>query len=178
MLPASGLSPAEQAEEAYRHLEESVAGDLLERLKQESPGAFEQLVIRLLVAMGYGGSFEDVAEMVVGRPGDEGIDGTIKQDPLGLDIIYVQAKRWNTTVGEPQLQEFVGSMTGRKGRKGVFVTTSQFSEQARRYAEKVGNLVLIDGKRLVHLMIQHGIGVTEVARYVIHKIDENFFEEI
>lgn len=172
-------APEEILDEAYRRVVDALAEELLERVKGASPAAFERLVVRLLQAMGYGGTLSEIAAAVVGRPGDGGIDGIIKQDPLGLDVVYVQAKRWQSTVGHQEVAAFVGSLAGLQAQKGVFVTTSTFSEQARKYVEKIGTkVVLVNGEQLSRLMIRYGIGVTEVARYVVHKVDGDFFEDV
>lgn len=171
-------TPEEILETSYQSLRRNLAQELLERVKKCSPRFFESLVVDLLVAMGYGGSRKDAGQ-AVGQSGDGGIDGIIKEDKLGLDAVYIQAKRWdNTTVGRPELQKFVGSLAGRKARKGVFITTSQFSEEARKYVEGLEmKIVLIDGEELAQLMIDHGIGVTELATYVVKKIDSDYFGE-
>lgn len=171
------LTPDEQMRNGYKRLREGLAGSLLDRAKQGSPKFFEGLVIDLLVAMGYGGSRDDAAA-VVGRGGDEGIDGIIKEDKLGLDTIYIQAKRWAGTVGRPEVQRFAGALQGQRARKGVFITTAGFTAEARAYA---GNLqttiVLIDGPQLAQLMLDHGIGVTETGAFRLWKLDEDYFTE-
>ena len=169
--------PEEVLEQSYQALRHSLAEELLERVKAASPGFFERLVVDLLVAMGYGGSRIDAGE-AVGKSGDEGIDGIIKEDKLGLDVIYVQAKRWDKTVGGPVVQTFAGSLEGQKAKKGVFITTSQFSPDAKRYVTKIEKrIVLIDGERLAQLMIDHEIGVANVATYSIKRIDADYFAE-
>lgn len=142
-----------------------------------SPKFFEELVVDLLVAMGYGGSREDAAA-VVGRSGDEGIDGIIKEDRLGLDTIYVQAKRWKETVGRPDIQRFAGALQGKKARKGVFICTSSFTPEALEFAEGLQTtIVLINGKQLAQLMIDHDVGVNEAGTFKILKLDEDYFLE-
>ena len=154
-----------------------MASDLLERVKSASPTFFEQLVVRLLVAMGYGGSMEDAGK-AVGKSGDEGIDGIIKEDRLGLDVIYLQAKRWEKTIGRPDIQQFAGALQGQRARKGVFITTSSFSVDAKQYAERIETrIILIDGPELARLMIAHGVGVTPVAAYELKRVDSDFFAE-
>jgi restriction system protein len=149
---------------------------VLARVKQCSPTFFEWLVVNLLVAMGYGGSRQD-AGSTVGRSGDGGIDGIIKVDRLGLDVIYIQAKRWEGTVGRPELQKFAGALQGRRAKKGVFLTTSDFTKEAEDYITTLATtIVLVNGMQLAHLMIEYGIGVTKVATYDIHRIDSDYFE--
>jgi restriction system protein len=127
--------------------------------------------------MGYGGSIEDAGK-AIGRSGDEGIDGIIKEDRLGLDVIYLQAKRWERTIGRPDIQQFAGALQGQRARKGVFITTSSFSAEARHYAERIDTrIILIDGTELAKLMIAHGVGVTPVAVYELKRVDSDFFAE-
>ena len=171
-------TPEEALEESYQTLRKALAQELLERVKKISPSFFEKLVIDLLVAMGYGGSQSD-AGRVIGRSGDGGIDGIIKEDKLGLDAIYVQAKRLDSsTVGRPVVQSFAGSLEGHRAKKGVFITTSQFSPDAEEYVKFLEKkIVLIDGEQLSELMIDYGIGVSDVKTYSIKKIDLDYFEE-
>ena len=153
--------------------------ELLERLYVCSPGWFERLVVQVMVAMGYGGSIQDAGK-AIGKSGDEGIDGVIKEDRLGLDLIYIQAKRWKNgnTVGRPDLQAFVGALDGRRASKGVFITTSTFTNEAKTYADGASRrLILIDGPRLAELMIDYGVGVSTVATYIVKRIDSDFFAE-
>mgnify|MGYP001565961253 CR=1 FL=1 len=171
------LTPDEQMRLGYTRLRESLAALLLERAKQGSPKFFEGLVVDLLVAMGYGGSRDDAAA-VVGGGGDEGIDGIIKEDKLGLDTIYVQAKRWANTVGRPDIQRFAGALQGQRARKGVFIATSSFSADARTYAANLQTtIVLIDGPQLAQLMLDHGIGVSEAGSFKLWRLDEDYFSE-
>ena len=136
---------------------------------------FEQLVIDLLTAMNYGGPQDD-AGLVVGRGGDEGIDGIIKEDRLGLETIYVQAKRWQGTVGRLDIQRFAGALQGQRARKGVFITTSSFTKEAQSYAGTITTtIVLLDGAQLAELMIDHGVGVTPVKNYEIKRVDSDYF---
>jgi restriction system protein len=173
----SSETPEEAFERLWQTLREEVAAELLERLGSAAPVFFERLVVRLLVAMGYGGSYAEAAS-VVGRPGDEGIDGVIKEDPLGLDAVYVQAKRWQGVVGRPEIQKFAGSLEGARARKGVFITTSGFTPDARAYVGGIEKrIVLIDGAMLADLMIKHGVGVTPAQTYVIPKVDQDYFAE-
>jgi restriction system protein len=170
-------TPEELLESSYQNLRRTLAKDLLDRVKQASPRFFEMLVIDLLVAMGYGGSRKDAGE-AVGQSGDGGIDGIIKEDKLGLDAIYIQAKRWDSTVGRPLIQAFAGSLEGQRSRKGVFITTSQFSQEAKEYVNRIEKkIVLIDGEQLAQLMIDNAIGVTEIANYVVKRIDQDYFSE-
>lgn len=169
-------TPSELIESGYQILRAELAHAILEQVAACSPTFFEQLVVDMLVAMGYGGSRAD-AGRAVGQSGDEGIDGIIKEDRLGLDAVYIQAKRWEATVGRPQLQAFAGSLDGQRARKGVFITTSAFSKDARDYAERIEkSIVLIDGERLSELMIDYGVGVAEVASYSIKRLDTDYFE--
>jgi restriction system protein len=168
--------PHETLEDAYHLLRNNLADELLTRVRACSPGFFEKLVLDLLVAMGYGGSREDAAR--VGRSGDGGIDGIIKEDKLGLDAVYVQAKRWQGTVGSPVVQGFAGSLEGHKANKGVLITTSTFSKDAQEFVGRLGKrIVLIDGEKLAELMIDHGVGVTDVAAYTVKRVDSDYFEE-
>ena len=142
-----------------------------------SPEFFERLVVDLLVSMGYGGSRSEAGERV-GKTGDDGIDGIIKEDKLGLDTVCIQAKRWQNTVGRPEIQAFVGSLAGNRARKGVFITTSRFSREAQEYVQRIEQkVVLIDGETLAELMIDHNVGVSEESRYIVKRIDMDYFEE-
>src|SRR5699024_7235751 len=141
------------------------------RIKAAPPEFFEQLVVDLLVAMGYGGSHEDAGQ-AIGKSGDGGIDGIIKEDRLGLGFVYIQAKRWGNVVGRPQIQGFAGSLEGQRARKGVFITTSDFTTNAREYVNLIEKrIVLIDGQQLAELMLDYGIGVSQVATYTVQRID-------
>lgn len=173
----SDLTPEEILDGSYQDLRNELAHDLLERVKSCSPEFFERLVIDLLVGMGYGGSRSDAGQRV-GKSGDGGIDGIIKEDKLGLDVINVQAKRWQNTVGRPEIQAFVGSLAGNRAKKGVFITTSKFTDNAKDYVSFIQqNVVLIDGEQLTQLMIDHDIGVSEESRYIVKKIDLDYFED-
>lgn len=171
------ITPEEQMEEAYQKIRQELADELLNLIKNNPPNFFEDLVVDLLVAMGYGGSREDAGKSV-GKSGDEGIDGIIKEDELGLDIIYLQAKRWGNTVGRPEIQKFVGALHGQGANKGVFITTSTFTKDAIEYVNKNSSnkIVLIDGERLSQLMIDHNVGVTKDSAYELKKIDSDYFE--
>lgn len=170
-------TPEEVLESSYQGLRDELARDLLERILECSPRFFESLVVDLLVAMGYGGSRKDAGE-AVGRSGDGGVDGIIKEDKLGLDVVYVQAKRWEGSVGRPTAQAFAGSLEGFRARKGVLITTSRFSQDAKDYVQRIEKkIVLIDGEQLAQLMIDYGLGVSEVATYAVKRIDIDYFGE-
>ncbi len=170
-------TPEEILESSYQNLRHELAQELLERIKKCSPRFFERLVVDLLVTMGYGGSRKDAGE-AIGRSGDGGIDGIIKEDRLGLDAVYIQAKRWEANVGRPVVQAFAGSLEGQRARKGVLITTSQFSQDAHDYVTRIEKkIVLLDGEQLAQLMIDHGVGVTEMATYTVKKIDLDYFGE-
>jgi len=171
------VTPEEAIEVAYQRIQEELAKDLLETVKSCSPAFFERLVIDLLVKMGYGGTRKDAGE-AIGRSGDGGIDGIIKEDRLGLDVVYVQAKRWNGTVGRPEIQSFAGALQGQRARRGVFITTSDFSQPAVQFASTIDSkIVLIDGQALAQLMIDYNIGVTLVATYELKRMDSDYFAE-
>jgi restriction system protein len=168
-------TPKEAIEVSYQRLKEALAQELLSTIKLQSPSFFERLVVELLVKMGYGGSIKDAGQ-AIGRSGDEGIDGIIKEDKLGLDVIYVQAKRWDRTVGRPELQQFAGALQGQRARKGVFITTSSFTNDAKSYVTGIDNkIVLIDGEGLAQLMIDHNVGVTIDTVYELKRIDLVYF---
>jgi restriction system protein len=168
-------TPEEALERAYQNLRTDLAADLLAQIKQSPPSLFERLVVELLVRMGYGGSRKDAGE-AVGRAGDEGIDGIIKENRLGLDIIYIQAKRWESTVGRAEIQKFAGALQGQRARKGIFITTSDFSRDALDYAARIDSkIVLIEGEQLAQMLIDHNIGVTPVANYEIKRVDSDYF---
>lgn len=173
----SEISPNEQIEDIYSEINESLIADLREVINRQTPQFFEKLVVDLLVKMGYGGSFDDSA-MVTQLVGDEGIDGIIKEDKLGLDNIYIQAKKWATNkVSRPEIQKFVGAITGQNAKKGVFITTSEFTDEALKF--KPGSdikIVLIDGKMLAKYMIQYNLGVSVKQTYEIKDIDRDYFE--
>ena len=174
---SSAATPEDLIESGYQSLREALILEIIEQVKRCSPQFFERLVVKLLVAMGYGGSLEDAAQ-VLGRSGDGGIDGTIKEDKLGLDVICIQAKRWEGTVGRPVVQAFAGSMEGFRARKGVLITTSNFSKDAEDYITRIERkIVLVDGKRMAELMIAHNVGVTIVQTYEIKRVDTDFFGE-
>ena len=171
------VTPDEALQGAYQQIRSELASEVLAKLLQVSPEFFEQIVVELLVAMGYGGSRRDAGERL-GKSGDGGIDGIIKEDRLGLDVIYIQAKRWQGTVGRPDIQKFVGALHGQRARKGVFMTTSAFSPEARGYVSNIDvKVVLLDGTQIANLMIDAGVGVTPVATYVVKRLDSDYFEE-
>ncbi|HTN64780.1 MAG TPA: restriction endonuclease [Burkholderiaceae bacterium] len=171
-------TPEEAIELAYQGLREQLAQELLARILSCSPTFFEQLVVELLVKMGYGGSRRDAGERI-GQTGDGGIDGIIKEDRLGLDTIFIQAKRWQGSVGRPEIQKFVGALQGQRAKKGVFITTSAYTADAADYASRIDTkVVLIDGVRLAGLMIDFDVGVSMSASYVVKRIDSDYFEEI
>lgn len=171
------LTPEEVLAESHQELRQDLAAVLLERVRQAPPAFLEQLVVDLLVAMGYGGSLQDAGK-AVGQSGDGGIDGIIKEDRLGLESVYIQAKRWEGPVSRPQVQQFSGALDDKGARKGVFITTSRFSAEARDYAQRATTkrIVLIDGDELAQLMMEHGVGVTTVATYAVQKVDTDYFE--
>ena len=176
--PVSKKTPHEILESGYQTLRDELASELLDRVKSCTPGFFEVLVIELLVKMGYGGSRTDAGK-ALGRTGDEGIDGIIKEDKLGLDTIYIQAKRWKeTSVGRPAIQQFAGALAGQGAHKGIFITTSRFTDDARSFVAKVNSkIVLIDGEELAELMIDNGIGVSTAATYEVKRIDSDYFSD-
>lgn len=170
-------SPEDTLNRIHVQLRDELSQELLERIKAAPPSFFEKLVVDLMIKMGYGGSREDAGK-TVGRSGDGGIDGVINEDRLGLDVIYLQAKRWENTVGRPVVQGFVGSLAGKRANKGVMITTSNFSKDARDYVETIGaKVVLIDGETLGNLMIQHGLAVTTTVTYEIKRVDSDYFDE-
>jgi restriction system protein len=171
-------TPEESLESAFQRLRGTIEAELLQQVKIASPEFFEQLVVQLLVAMGYGGTLKD-AGRAIGRSGDGGIDGIIKEDRLGLEVIHVQAKRWdNKTVGRPDVQSFAGSLDGVRAKKGIFITTSAFSSDALTYVDRIDKrIVLIDGDQLATLMYDFGIGVTATATYAVKRVDVDYFGE-
>lgn len=175
-LPDTG-TPEETLETAHLKMRSSLATELLARIKAASPAFFEQLVVELLLKMGYGGSRTDAGQ-AVGKAGDEGIDGVISEDRLGLDVVYLQAKKWEGTVGRPEIQKFVGALHGRRARKGVFITTGTFTNDAASYVDRIEpRVVLIDGRRLAELMIDFELGVGTARTYHVKRIDSDYFDE-
>lgn len=171
-------TPEESLEQSYQILRDALANELLEAIKNGTPAGFEKIVVDLLVAMGYGGSVEDAGK-VVGKSGDGGIDGIIKQDKLGLDFLYVQAKRWKDVVGSQEVMKFSGSLTKKHANRGVFITTSWFSRDALEYIEEMPQrIILIDGKHLASLMIEHNVGVAPAKTYTLKRMDQDYFENL
>lgn len=172
-------TPEENLDKAYQRIKKSLASELLNKVVELSPTFFERLVVELLVKMGYGGSIKDAGK-AIGKSGDEGIDGTIKEDKLGLDIIYIQAKKWKpgNVVGRPELHKFVGALAGQGAKKGIFITTSNFTKEALDYTPKnETKIVLIDGEQLAQLMIDYNLGCTTQQVYELKKIDNDYFGE-
>lgn len=181
LKPDEGFSfytPEEQVEKSIASILSQLQEEVLERIKQLSPEGFEQLVLRLLVGMGYGGSMADVQGVAKGADG--GIDGVVNQDHLGLDRIYIQAKRWEGSVGRPVIQAFVGALAGVGATKGVIMTTSSFAGPAQDYVRTLTDrrIVLVDGKKMASLMMKHHIGTSIKDTYVIQRIDEDFFLDL
>jgi restriction system protein len=170
-------TPEEAIEKNAKLINDLLADELLEKVKKMSPNFFENLVLELLLKMGYGGALKEAGSLT-GGSGDEGIDGIIKEDKLGLDMIYLQAKRWDNVVGRPEIQKFAGALLGKKASKGIFITTSYFSKDAEDYAKSLDKkIVLIDGKKLAELMIEHNVGVYVQKTIEIKKIDNDYFAE-
>jgi restriction system protein len=177
-LESSHKTPFETLEESHQSLKDELIEDLLIQIKELSPAFFEKLVVDLLVKMGYGGSIQDAGQ-AIGKTSDHGIDGIIKEDRLGLDIIYVQAKKWDSSqVGRPEIQKFVGALQEQRARKGIFITTSTFSEQARDYVTRIENkVILIDGKTLAEFMFETDLGLNTMGVYKVKRIDTDYFTE-
>lgn len=178
-LAHSDQTPEESLDKAYQRIRKSLASELLNKVVDLTPAFFERLVVELLVKMGYGGSIKDAGK-AIGKSGDEGIDGTIKEDKLGLDIIYIQAKRWKpgNVVGRPELQKFVGALAGQGAKKGIFITTSNFTKEALDYTPRnETKIVLIDGEQLAQLMIDFSLGCATQQTYELKKIDSDYFGE-
>ena len=172
-------TPEELMETAFQNIKRTLAEEILEKIRNVTPKFFEKLVINLLVKMGYGGSIKDAGK-AIGKTGDEGIDGTIKEDKLGLDVIYIQAKRWKdgNIVGRPELQKFVGALAGQGAKKGIFITASSFTKEALEYSPKnETKIILLDGIQLAELLIEHNVGVSNLQTYEVKKIDNDYFEE-
>lgn len=176
----SGQTPQDTLEEAFQRINTTLADDLLSEIMKLSPSFFEHMVVRLLMKMGYGGSIEN-AGIVVGQTGDEGIDGIVREDKLGFNLIYIQAKHWDCekTIGRPEIQKFVGALAGQGATKGLFITTARFSAAAYDYAQKqhTTKVVLVDGAALAKLMIEYNLGVSTEITYQIKRIDSDFFAE-
>lgn len=170
-------TPEEALENSYQQIKDSLSSELLLTIKNGSPEFFERLVVDLLLNMGYGGSRKEAGE-AIGKSGDEGIDGIIKEDRLGLDTIYIQAKRWKNTVQRPEIQKFAGALQGHKAKKGVFITTSNYTTGAIEFVDKIDSkIILIDGDTLTQLMIEHNVGISPVATYEVKKIDSDYFAD-
>jgi restriction system protein len=179
-VPASQAepeTPEEALEVAHLKMRVGLGSELLSRVKAASPQFFERLVVELLLKMGYGGSRRDAGQ-AIGRSGDEGIDGVISEDRLGLEVVYLQAKKWDGAVGRPEIQRFVGALHGKRAKKGVFITTGIFSAEATAYVEHIDpKVVLIDGRRLAELMIDFDVGVNTSATYSVKRVDSDYFDE-
>lgn len=172
----SNLTPEDALASAYNKLRSALEVEILGAIKEASPAFFERLVIDLLVKMGYGGSRQDAGK-ALGKSGDGGIDGIINEDRLGLDVIYIQAKRWEGVVGRPEIQKFAGALQGQRARKGVFITTSSFSKEAKEFASFIDTrIILIDGEQLSRLMAEHNVGVSIVGQYEVKKLDSDYFD--
>lgn len=170
-------TPEDSLATAYKLLRKNLEDEILASVKDSSPAFFERLVVDLLVKMGYGGNRQD-AGRALGKSGDGGIDGIINEDQLGLDVIYIQAKRWDGVVGRPEIQKFAGALQGQRARKGVFITTSGFTKEAMEYASLIeSRIILISGEKLASLMAQHNVGVTVAGKYEVKKIDSDYFDE-
>ncbi len=170
-------NPEELLENAYKQLRDELATELLAQVKANTPDFFEKLVVDVLIAMGYGGSRQEAGK-AIGKSGDEGIDGIINEDRLGLDTIYIQAKRWENPVGRPEIQKFVGALQGKRAKKGVFITTSSFSKESHDYVKNIDNkVVLIDGEQLAEYMIDFNVGASKIATYEVKRMDTDYFEE-
>jgi restriction system protein len=168
-------TPEEIFENSYLRIRKNLAQELPIKVKACSPTFFESLVVELLVKMGYGGSIKEAGHSI-GRSGDEGIDGIIKEDKLGLDVIYIQAKKWENVVGRPEIQRFVGALAGQGAKKGVFITTSRFSKEAKEYLPRnETKVVLIDGEQLAELMIDYNLAVSTINTFEIKRIDNDYF---
>lgn len=169
-------TPLEMLEDSYTTLRSNLADELLSNIAKCSPKFFENLVVDLLVGMGYGGSIIDAGQ-TIGKSGDGGIDGIIKEDKLGLDVIYIQAKRWEDPVGAKEIRNFVGALAGQKANKGVFITTSCFTKEAVNFVQQIQQkVILIDGQQLAQLMIDYDIGVSLEKAYPVKRVDHDFFE--
>ena len=172
----STLTPEDALAAAYQKLRSALEIEILNAIKEASPSFFERLVVDLLVKMGYGGNRQDAGK-ALGKSGDGGIDGIINEDRLGLDVIYIQAKRWEGSVGRPEIQKFAGALQGQRAKKGVFITTSSFTKEAKEYASLIeSKIILIDGEHLARLMVEHNVGVSTVGQYEVKKLDSDYFD--
>ncbi|MCM0591225.2 MAG: restriction endonuclease [Gloeotrichia echinulata IR180] len=173
----SNQTPEEDIETAIQKLNQDLATDIIQTIKKSSPAFFEKLVVDLLLKMGYGGTRKDAGQ-TVGRSGDGGIDGIINEDRLGLDVIYLQAKRWENSIGRPEIQKFAGTLQGFRAKKGIFITSSTFTKEAIDFVSRIDSrIILIDGQNLAELMIEHNVGVTPFVSYEVKKIDSDYFTE-
>lgn len=173
----SNATPEESIEFGYQKLKESLAQDIISKIMDCSPRFFERLVVELLVKIGYGGTLKEAGQ-VLGKSGDGGIDGIIKEDKLGLDVIYIQAKRWENVVGRPEIQKFAGALLGQKAKKGIFITSSWFTNEAIDFVKNLDNkIILIDGEMLTDLMIESGLGVSTYKSYDLKRIDLDYFSD-
>ncbi len=170
-------TPEDALASAYKKLRTTLEAEIASAVKESSPSFFERVVVDLLVKMGYGGNRQDAGK-ALGKSGDGGIDGIINEDRLGLDVIYIQAKRWEGSVGRPEIQKFAGALQGQRARKGVFITTSYFTKEAREYASMIeSKIILIGGEQLAKLMAEHNVGVSTVGQYEVKKLDSDYFDE-
>lgn len=175
--PEETSTPQEMIEKGYQKIRKSLDNEIIEQIKSSLPAFFESIVIDLLLKMGYGGTLEDAGQ-ALGRSSDEGIDGIIKEDRLGFEIIYIQAKRWENPVGRPEIQKFVGALHGQHAKKGLFITTSRFSNEAIEYVKNIDvKVILVDGEKLSELMIDYGLGLSIEKTYNIYRIDTDYFQE-
>jgi restriction system protein len=174
---SSEISPQESVENAHQQIRRDIERSLLDKIAANPPEFLERVVVDLIVKMGYGGNLKDAGQ-AIGRSGDEGIDGIIKEDPLGLDTIYLQAKRYEGTIGRPDIQKFAGALQGQRAKKGIFITTSSYSKEARDFVSKIDTkIILIDGSMLAQLMYDHGVGVAVHTIYEIKRVDTDYFDE-
>lgn len=170
-------TPEEAIEVAYQNLRQNLADEILRTIKSCSPAFFERLVIDLLVTMGYGGTRTDAGK-AIGKSGDDGIDGIINEDRLGLEVIYIQAKKWENSVGRPEIQKFAGALQGQRAKKGIFITTSTFTKDAQDFAARIDSkITLVDGASICQLMIDYGVGVNPVATFELKRLDSDYFFE-
>ena len=168
-------TPTDTLEAVHQQLQVELARDLLEQIREIPPSLFERIVVDLLVKMGYGGSKKDAGK-AIGKSGDEGIDGIINEDKLGLDMIYIQAKRWKDNISRPEIQKFAGALQGQRAKKGIFITTSAFTKEAREFTQKIDiKIILIDGEQMAQMLIDHNVGVSVVQTYEVKRIDSDYF---
>ena len=181
VVEPSDQTPQDTLESAYRQINDALCDALLSEILRQTPAFFERLVVQLLQKMGYGGAVGQSSGMVLGKTGDEGIDGIVREDKLGFRMIYIQAKRWDSgqTIGRPEIQKFVGALAGQGANSGLFITTAQFSKEAQAYAQKqhTAKVVLVDGALLAQLMVEHNLGVSTESVYEIKRLDTDFFHK-